>query len=103
MFAFQSMSYTSLKDILPASPSPAAYPTNCSSLKEIPLKDPLLQHAARAYLHPVAGSRDADKRWRRRLQEKFSVMLGCFNDVVLVMFTGLFAEQGSDGDDDRVD
>ncbi|KAL6525959.1 hypothetical protein OROHE_015483 [Orobanche hederae] len=104
MFAFQSMSYTSLKDLLPAaSPSPAASPTSGSSLKDIPIKDPLVQHAARAYLQPMAEARDLDERWRRRLKEKFSGLWGCFNDVVLVMFKGLFAEQRSDGDDDRVD
>ncbi|KAI3446288.1 hypothetical protein Pfo_002953 [Paulownia fortunei] len=99
MFALQSMSYTSLKDLLPASPPQSTMSPTSSSWREIPIKDPLLQHAAWAYLQPMAEARDEDNRWWRRLEEKCCGMFRCFNDVVLVVFKGLFAEQGSDGDD----
>ncbi|GFP89072.1 hypothetical protein PHJA_001050900 [Phtheirospermum japonicum] len=101
MFAFRSISYTTLKDLMPSSPSSTASPTSGSSWKEIPIKDPLVQHAAWAYLQPMAEARDEDERWWRRLRNNCSGLWGCFNDVVLVMFKGLFADQGRDGDDVR--
>lgn len=97
MIAFQSMSYTSLKDLLPSSPPSTASPTS-SSWREIPIKDPLVQHAAWAYLQPMAEARDEDDRWWRRLEKKCCWVFSCFNDVVLVMFKGRFAEQGNDDD-----
>ncbi|GMN38224.1 hypothetical protein TIFTF001_007456 [Ficus carica] len=62
MTAVQSSSveYTSLKDILPsasASASPAAVamsPTPSSSWHEIPIRNPLVKHAAMAYLQPMS-------------------------------------------------
>ncbi|KAI3718288.1 hypothetical protein L6452_19152 [Arctium lappa] len=67
-------SYTSLKDILRSnSPSAAAAaaahvaadsPTNkykrIDSWREIPMKDPLLQHAAWAYLQPMTSDPHSD-------------------------------------------
>ncbi|KAL2254906.1 UNVERIFIED_CONTAM: hypothetical protein Sindi_0285300 [Sesamum indicum] len=101
MIAFQSMSYTSLKDLLPASPPSTASPTS-SSWREIPIKDPLVQHAAWAYLQPMAEARDEEDRWWRRLEKKCCWLFSCFNDVVLVMFKGRSGEKGRD-DDHRVD
>ncbi|KAL3621403.1 hypothetical protein CASFOL_036316 [Castilleja foliolosa] len=95
MLAFQSISYTTLKDLIPSSPSSNVSPTSGSSWREIPIKDPLVQHAAWAYLQPMAEARGEDRRWWKRVW-------GCFNDVVLVMFKGFFPDQGRDGDD-RVD
>lgn len=65
MIAMDSLtSYTSLKDILRSnSPPPVAVdsPTKfkrIDSWKEIPIKDPLLQHAAWAYLQPMTSEPD---------------------------------------------
>ncbi|MFS7888435.1 hypothetical protein Hanom_Chr05g00416341 [Helianthus anomalus] len=60
-------SYTSLKDILRSAspPSPEDSPTNfkqIDSWREIPIKDPLLQHAAWAYLQPMSSEPDTDDR-----------------------------------------
>ncbi|KAI3499304.1 hypothetical protein L1887_35099 [Cichorium endivia] len=60
-------SYTSLKDILRSSstPSPVDSPTGfkrIDSWREIPIKDPLLQHAAWAYLQPMSSEPDSDER-----------------------------------------
>ncbi|CAI9280253.1 unnamed protein product [Lactuca saligna] len=59
-------SYTSLKDLLSsATPSPVDSPTKfkrIDSWREIPIKDPLLQHAAWAYLQPMSSEPDSDRR-----------------------------------------
>ncbi|KAH6768653.1 hypothetical protein C2S52_007491 [Perilla frutescens var. hirtella] len=106
MIALDSLSYTSLKDLIPSSsPSSVASPTG-GSWREIPIKDPLVQHAAWAYLQPMAEARDEDDRWWKRLERKCCGLFGCLNDVVLVVFNGWFAEGSSDGvgdDDDKVD
>ncbi|KAG8368056.1 hypothetical protein BUALT_Bualt15G0005700 [Buddleja alternifolia] len=82
MVALENKSYTSLKDLISESPPAMASPTN-TSWREIPLKDPLVQHAAWAYLQPMAEARVDDGRWWRRLEEKCCGMFSCFNDVVL--------------------
>ncbi|KAG8364430.1 hypothetical protein BUALT_Bualt19G0128000 [Buddleja alternifolia] len=96
MIALKTMSYTSLKDVLPASPPSAVSPMTCrkDSWREIPIKDPLLQHAAWAYLQPMAAARGEDGRWWRKLQEKICGLFGCLNGVVLLVFDGWFPEQG---------
>ncbi|CAK9315292.1 unnamed protein product [Citrullus colocynthis] len=67
-------SYTSLKDLLPDSPSPppsaVAAPLHCPAWDELPIKNPLVKHAALAYLQPmlrppVAG----DRTFMRRLKK----------------------------------
>lgn len=58
MVTVKSASYTSLKDLLPLSPSSAAAitsPTNNSSWHEIPIKNPLVKQAALAYLQPMSS------------------------------------------------
>ncbi|KAL8543363.1 hypothetical protein ACS0TY_004050 [Phlomoides rotata] len=86
------MSYTSMKDLLLSSPPSAASPTS-NSWQEIPIKDPLVQHAAWAYLQPMVEARDEDDRWWRRLERKCCWLFSCFNDVVLVVFNGWFADE----------
>ncbi|KAH6823316.1 hypothetical protein C2S53_017789 [Perilla frutescens var. hirtella] len=94
MIALHSMNYTSLKDLMPESPPSTASPTCClgDSWREIPIKDPLLQHAAWAYLQPMTGERQSEDHrcWRRLFHQKFCWLLSCFNDVVLVVFEGWF-------------
>lgn len=58
MITVESVSYTSLKDLLPLSPSSTAAitsPTNNSSWHEIPIKNPLVKQAALAYLQPMSS------------------------------------------------
>uniref|UniRef100_A0A9I9EJR6 Uncharacterized protein n=1 Tax=Cucumis melo TaxID=3656 RepID=A0A9I9EJR6_CUCME len=45
-------SYTSLKDLLPDSPSPPPSATS-PAFDELPIKNPLVKHAALAYLQPM--------------------------------------------------
>ncbi|KAK4424031.1 DnaJsubfamily C member 10 [Sesamum alatum] len=92
---FQSKSYTSLKDLLPDSPPWTASPTASwkDSWREIPIKDPLLQHAAWAYLQPVGAELEEHHHWWSRLTES---CCGCFYGVVLMVFGCWFSEQGSE-------
>lgn len=94
--------YTSLKDLMPASPrspnTPAiASPANArrESLRDIPinLKDPLLQHAAWAYLQPAMTPHDHRGRacsFLQNLKHHCGGVFGCFNDVLLVLLDGWF-------------
>lgn len=93
MVTIESLTYTSLKDLLPASPPAIMSPTNGrkDSWREIPMKDPLLQHAAWAYLQPMAIP-EADRiSFSEKVKEKCFGSFNCFNDVVYVMFRGLFS------------
>ncbi|KAI4375814.1 hypothetical protein MLD38_013638 [Melastoma candidum] len=61
MVSFNSTSYTSLRDLLPslASSAPVPFPrppSSDSSLCEIPIKNPLVKHAAIAYLQPMSSA-----------------------------------------------
>ncbi|KAI3804041.1 hypothetical protein L1987_32209 [Smallanthus sonchifolius] len=60
-------SYTSLKDILRATSPPSPVDSlmkfkRIDSWREIPIKDPLLQHAAWAYLQPMSSEPDSGHR-----------------------------------------
>lgn len=98
MIALENLSYTSLKDLMPSSSPPASASPTGGSWREIPIKDPLVQHAAWAYLQPMAEPRDDDGRWWKRLERSCCCLLGCFNGVVSAMFNGWFADERSDGD-----
>ncbi|KAK7343329.1 hypothetical protein VNO77_11986 [Canavalia gladiata] len=63
-----SYSYTSLRDMMGEA--------NNSSWNEIPLKNPLLQHAALAYLHPMSTPPHVLPN-KRFLQNCFSCITGC--------------------------
>nr|XP_011458695.1 PREDICTED: uncharacterized protein LOC105349779 [Fragaria vesca subsp. vesca] len=54
MITLQAVTYTSLRDLLPSSPPTIASPTHNSSWHEIPIKNPLVKHAALAYLQPMS-------------------------------------------------
>ncbi|CAI9782016.1 unnamed protein product [Fraxinus pennsylvanica] len=85
MTPVQNSSYTSLKDILSASPTSIGSPVTIrmDSWKEIPIKDPLVQHAAWAYLQPMVELEDDDGRFFvRKMMDKCRGLVGCFNDVV---------------------
>ncbi|CAA0831183.1 Unknown protein [Striga hermonthica] len=86
---WEDNSYTSLKDLLPDSPplaAPTAAISRAESWREIHIKDPLLQHAAWAYLQPMAVERCGSERWWRGFAGKCCRLLGCLNDVVMMVF-----------------
>ncbi|KAK4340495.1 hypothetical protein RND71_041957 [Anisodus tanguticus] len=109
MVTIKSLTYTSLKDLLPASSPAILSPTNGRkySWREIPMKDPLLQHAAWAYLQP-GEIPEVDRSFSEKVKEKCFGMFDCFNDVVFVMFRRLFppatgSENHRNGEDHTVD
>ncbi|KAL9173702.1 hypothetical protein ABFS82_02G005600 [Erythranthe guttata] len=92
MFNVQSTNYVSLKDLMPAASARPTLLPESYSWKEIPIKDPLLQHAAWAYLKPVARSEET--RWWKKLKENCCRLFGCLDDVVSsVVLEGWFAEE----------
>uniref|UniRef100_A0A0V0GRT9 Putative ovule protein n=1 Tax=Solanum chacoense TaxID=4108 RepID=A0A0V0GRT9_SOLCH len=84
MVTMESLTYTSLKDLLPESPPSILSPTNGrkDSWREIPMKDPLLQHAAWAYLQPTAVA-EADQCFSEKMKNKCFGLFDCFTDVIL--------------------
>ncbi|XAR59863.1 hypothetical protein NMG60_11015856 [Bertholletia excelsa] len=102
MVALQSLTYTSLKDLLPASPTS----NRKDSWREIQIKDPLLQHAAWAYLQPRSkASGTSDRNLAGKLKDRCRGLFGCFgeflNDVVWRSIKRLFSEDDEDVDDKR--
>ncbi|KAG6403650.1 hypothetical protein SASPL_135878 [Salvia splendens] len=90
MIALEGINYTSLKDLMPEFPPSSA----SDSWREIPIKDPLVQHAAWAYLQPMMAERQSeDRRWWMRFHEKVSWLLSCLDGVVLVVFQRWFPEK----------
>ncbi|KAA3464689.1 zinc-regulated protein 8-like [Gossypium australe] len=84
-------SYTSLKELLPASSptiiSPTMSTVHNSSWNEIPIKNPLVKQAALAYLQPMESLPPAgEKGFFERVKENCSSECGCVSwmfDVVL--------------------
>ncbi|KAF8406661.1 hypothetical protein HHK36_008751 [Tetracentron sinense] len=64
MVSVRSLSYTSLRDLLPSSSAGISSPTfpRNQSWEEIPIKNPLVKHAAWAYLQPMLTSPETDDR-----------------------------------------
>lgn len=95
MVTFDRTPYTSLKDLIQTSPPPSSIimsPPRKDSWREIPIKDPLLQHAAWAYLQPMSSDDIEAARNRNvmnKLKEKCCGVFGCFNDVVLLVLRNL--------------
>uniref|UniRef100_A0A2P2QX33 Uncharacterized protein LOC105638508 n=1 Tax=Rhizophora mucronata TaxID=61149 RepID=A0A2P2QX33_RHIMU len=85
MIAIQSATYTSLKDLLPP-PSILSPSAHNSSWQEVPIKNPLVKHAALAYLQPMSTPLEVgDQGFFRRLKDQFFGQCGClgwFRDVV---------------------
>ncbi|XVF45582.1 hypothetical protein PTKIN_Ptkin02bG0217600 [Pterospermum kingtungense] len=112
MITIQSVSYTSLKDLLPSSTPAAAItsPTHNSSWYEIeiPIKNPLVKHAALAYLQPMSTPPEVgEKGLFGRLKEKCcSRECGCLlwiYDVVWRNVKETFWERIDEVDDDYYD
>lgn len=117
MTTIKKMTYTSLKDLIPASPSTIMSPTHNSSWNEIPIKNPLVKQAALAYLQPMSTPIEVDKGFFGKLKDKYCSCggIGCFgwfSIVFLRMFVDLFGDlcgrrrrrrridDGEDEDDD---
>ncbi|KAM3376778.1 hypothetical protein P3S68_009191 [Capsicum galapagoense] len=104
MVNMESLTYTSLKDLLPVSPPAILSPTNGrkDSWREIPMKDPLLQQAAWAYLQPVVTS-EADRSFTDKMKDKCFGLFDCFTDVICYLFKPAVTESenwnGEDSDD----
>lgn len=115
MITIQSISYTSLRDLLPISSSPAAItsssPTthNSSWHDEIPIKNPLVKHAALAYLQPMSSPPEVgEKGFLGRFKESCccSRECGCFlwlYDVVWRNVKEAFCQRLEEVDDDDDD
>ncbi|KAK9286628.1 hypothetical protein L1049_015028 [Liquidambar formosana] len=119
MISIHSLTYTSLKDLLPArsparSPSMATItsPTHNSSWHEIPIKNPLVKHAAWAYLQPMSTPPESDDRnFFLKLKDKccYGCGIGCFayfGEVLLQGIKQVFSERREiddyyDDDDDE--
>ncbi|KAL3514968.1 hypothetical protein ACH5RR_021870 [Cinchona calisaya] len=87
MIALQA--YTSLKDLIPSNtPPPSTNTRDC--WRHIPIKDPLVQHAAWAYLQPMIALDNQAARRRTRTLSFFKDFFGCLNDVVLVILNTWF-------------
>ncbi|XP_041014477.1 uncharacterized protein LOC121257522 [Juglans microcarpa x Juglans regia] len=67
-----SMEYTSLKDLLPERR------TYSSWYSEIPIKNPLVKHAALAYLQPMSTPMREKGLFRRLREQCCSCQSGCF-------------------------
>ncbi|XVE93907.1 hypothetical protein REPUB_Repub01dG0234800 [Reevesia pubescens] len=108
MITIQSVSYTSLKDLLPTSSPTITSPTHNSSWNEIPIKNPLAKHAALAYLQPMSSPpEEGEKGLFRKLKERCcGDQCGCvlwIYDVVLRIVKEAFWEKGEEFDDDYYD
>ncbi|CAN4112591.1 unnamed protein product [Withania somnifera] len=101
MVIIESLTYTSLKDLLPASPPGVMSPTNGrkDSWREIPMRDPLLQHAAWAYLQPAAEP-EADRSFSEKMKDKCFGLFHCFSDVIFAMFSPTRGTENRNGEDD---
>ncbi|PSS21771.1 DNA-directed RNA polymerase subunit alpha like [Actinidia chinensis var. chinensis] len=88
MVALHSLTYTSLKDLLPAPAILSPEHSRKDSWREIPIRDPLLQHAAWAYLKPMSAAGEPhDRSFAANLKDRCLGLFGCFggffNDVVV--------------------
>ncbi|KAK9987661.1 hypothetical protein SO802_027900 [Lithocarpus litseifolius] len=88
MITIPSVTYTSLKDLLPSTSSASSPPSaispammmmiNSSWYDEIPIKNPLVKHAALAYLQPMSTPREVRRKGIfGRLKDKCTCCCGC--------------------------
>ncbi|XVF00839.1 hypothetical protein REPUB_Repub04eG0036800 [Reevesia pubescens] len=107
MITIQSVSYTSLKDLLPTSPLSITSPTHNSSWHEIPIKNPLVKHAAWAYLQPMSSPPEVgEKVLFGKLNEMCCGQCGCvlwLYDIVLRNIKEAFWESREEIDNDYYD
>lgn len=110
LITIQNIGYTSLRDLLPSTGPPTIMSPTNSSWYEIPIKNPLVKHAALAYLQPMStppDPRDRGLLWRLRDACGCSEN-GCFcwlGDAVRSLFTGggWNTDEEDDEDDEKVD
>lgn len=95
MDTLQSLAYISLKDIMPESPPSIISPmiNRKESWREIPMKDPLLQQAAWAYLQPIEIP-EADRSLLIKVKEKCFWLFGCLSSALVMIFRSWFSMAG---------
>ncbi|KAE8716846.1 Amino acid permease family protein [Hibiscus syriacus] len=116
MITIKSVSYTSLKDLMPSSSSSASPPSvaaiaspkvHNSSWHEIPIKNPLVKQAALAYLQPVGSPPVAgEKGLFEKVKERCCGDCGCVSwlyDVVWRKVKEAFSDRRDDDVDDYYD
>lgn len=110
MIKLQPATYTSLKDLLPASHPSITSPTINSSWSEIPIKNPLVKHAALAYLQPMSTPPDVgDKGLFGKLTDSLCYQCECFSwikDVIFRSIKEMFWDghiEEEDDDDEKTD
>ncbi|GMJ12684.1 hypothetical protein HRI_004937600 [Hibiscus trionum] len=115
MITIKSVSYTSLKDLMPASSSSSSSPPAAiaspklhnSSWHEIPIKNPLVKQAAMAYLQPVGSPPVAgEKGLFEKVKERCCGECGCVSwlyDVVWRKVKEAFSDKRDDVTDDNYD
>ncbi|KAK8481710.1 hypothetical protein V6N13_018377 [Hibiscus sabdariffa] len=108
MITIKSVSYTSLKDLMPTSLSSSSSPN--SSWHEIPIKNPLVKQAALAYLQPVGSPPVAgEKGLLEKVKEMCCGECGCVSWLYGVVWRKMKEEFSGrrddyhDEDDDKVD
>ena len=111
----QPFSYTSLKDLLPAAAAAAAAVVSPSyerrqSWEEIPIKNPLVQKGAWAYLRPMKAVPASGRRGTWAALKDWCRCVGFLNDVVLGVVRGVVKgllcnkdEFGSESDHENAD
>ncbi|KAL9682978.1 hypothetical protein QQ045_014790 [Rhodiola kirilowii] len=95
--------YTSLKDILPATPSPPSgiSPSHNSSWHEIPIRNHLVKQAAWAYLQPMSTPRQSGDSGFFSKLKSVCCEAGCFEYFTKSIFS-VFSNR-RDSDDDEVE
>uniref|UniRef100_A0A7N1A001 Uncharacterized protein n=1 Tax=Kalanchoe fedtschenkoi TaxID=63787 RepID=A0A7N1A001_KALFE len=93
--------YTSLRDILPTTPSPppGISPTHNSSWREIPIRNQLVKQAAWAYLQPMSAPPESGDRGVFSKLKSVCCEVGCFEYFRESIVRFLFDRRDSDDDE----
>lgn len=106
MIALQTLTYTSLKDLMPVASTTEVFSSTYSrnqSWEEIPIKNPLVKHAAWAYLQPMSSTPENEDR---SVLDRLKCGVGCcefIHQVVVPMIKEAFGRisgASSEIDDD---
>ncbi|CAN4120019.1 unnamed protein product [Withania somnifera] len=86
----ESLAYISIKDIILESPPLSPMKQRKESWREIPMKEPLLQQAAWAYLQPT-GLPEANRSLLNKVKDKCFRLFGCLGGAFVLMFNCWFS------------
>ncbi|XVE67200.1 hypothetical protein DITRI_Ditri08aG0141100 [Diplodiscus trichospermus] len=110
MITRKSVSYTSLKELLPTTPPAITSLSHSSSWDDILIKNKLVKHAAFAYLQPMSTMSSLPEVCKKgllgRLKERCCFECGCISwiyDVVWMNVKEAFGETTEEVDDDGDD